>query len=163
MTDQIDRAGAFSLGGVNLISYSSFDGDGTPKRLDIRNLLVEFNIYEDINSPFLSGDLTLIDGTNAIQELPITGFERLEFFFRSPNTEKGFDFSVKSGHPMFVYALENRQGANPRSQMYTLKFISLEAIRDNQTRVSQAFSGTIDQMVLDICYNYLKTKKDVFV
>mgnify|MGYP003140087926 CR=1 FL=1 len=163
MTDQIDRAGAFQLGGVNLISYSSFDGDGTPKRLDIRNLLVEFNIYEDINSPFLSGDLTLIDGTNAIQELPITGFERLEFFFRSPNTDKGFDFSVKSGHPMFVYALENRTGANPRSQVYTLKFISLEAIRDNQTRVSQAFTGSIDQMVLDVCYNYLKTKKDVLV
>jgi len=163
MTDQIDRAGAFKLGGVNLISYSSFDGDGTPKRLDIRNLLVELNIYEDINSPFLSGDLTLIDGTNAIQELPITGFERLEFFLRSPNTDKGFDFSIKSGHPMFVYSLENRQGANPRSQMYTLKFISLEAIRDNQNRVSQAFSGTIDQMVTDICYNYLKTKKDVLV
>jgi hypothetical protein len=163
MTDQIDRAGAFQLGGVNLISYKSFDGDGVPNRLDIRNLLVEFNIYEDINSPFLSGDLTLIDGTNAIQELPITGFERLEFFFRSPNTDKGFDFSVKSGHPMFVYALENRQGANPRSQVYTLKFISLEAIRDNQTRVSQAFSGSIDQMVTDICYNYLKTKKDVLV
>ena len=35
MTDQIDRAGAFQLGGVNLVSYASFDGDGTPKRLDI--------------------------------------------------------------------------------------------------------------------------------
>ena len=105
MTDQIDRAGAFQLGGVNLVSYASFDGDGTPKRLDIRNLIVDFNIYEDLNSPFLSGDMTLIDGTNAIQELPITGFERLEFFFRSPNTDKGFDFSIKSGHPMFVYAL----------------------------------------------------------
>jgi hypothetical protein len=163
MEAKVDRPGAFQLGGVNLVSYASFDGDGTPKRLDIRNLLVEFNIYEDLNSPFLSGDMTLIDGTNAIQELPITGFERLEFFFRSPNTEKGFDFSIKSGHPMFVYALENRQGANPRSQVYTLKFISLEAIRDNQDRVSQAFTGSTDQMILDICYNYLKTKKDVLV
>ena len=36
MTTQIDRAGSFELGGVNLISYSSFDGDGTPNRLDIR-------------------------------------------------------------------------------------------------------------------------------
>ena len=92
MEAKVDRPGAFQLGGVNLVSYASFDGDGTPKRLDIRNLLVEFNIYEDLNSPFLSGDMTLIDGTNAIQELPITGFERLEFFFRSPNTDKGFDF-----------------------------------------------------------------------
>ena len=158
-----DRPGAFELGAVNLISYTSIDGSGTPKRLDIRNLIVEFNIYEDLKTPFLTGDMTVIDGTNAIQELPITGFERLEFFFRTPGTDKGFDFSVKSGHPMFVYALENRQGANPRSQMYTIKFISLEAIRDNQDRVSQAFTGTTDQMILDLCYNYLKTKKDVLV
>ena len=161
--DNVDRPGAFKLGGVNLISYKSFDGDGTPKRLDIRNLIVEFNIYEDLTSPFLSGDMTLLDATNAIQQLPITGFERLEFFFRSPGTEKGFDFSIKSGHPMFVYALENRQGANPRSQMYTLKFISMEAIRDNIERVTQAFSGNIDVMIGQICYNYLKTKKNVLL
>jgi len=158
-----DRPGAFELGGVNLISYKSFDGDGVPKRLDIRNLLVEFNIYEDLSSPFLSGDMTLLDATNAIQSLPITGFERLEFFFRTPGAEKGFDFSVKSGHPMFVYSLENRQGANPRSQMYTLKFISMEAMRDNITRIKQAFVGGIDKMISEICYDYLKTKKDVLI
>ena len=158
-----DRPGAFELGAVNLISYTSIDGSGTPKRLDIRNLIVEFNIYEDLKTPFLTGDMTVIDGTNAIQELPITGFERLEFFFRTPGTDKGFDFSVKSGHPMFVYALENRQGVNPRSQIYTLKFVSLEAIRDHQTRVSQAFTGGVDQMIIDVCKNYLKTKKDMLI
>ena len=64
---------------------------------------------------------------------------------------------------MFVYSLQNRQGVNPRSQIYTLKFISLEAIRDHQTRISKAFSGGIDQMVIDICKNYLNTKKDILV
>jgi hypothetical protein len=107
--------------------------------------------------------MTLLDATNAIQTLPITGFERVEFFLRTPGTDKGFDFSVATGHPMFVYALQNRSGANPRSQIYTLKFISVEAIRNHQTRVSQAFTGNIDQMVTDICYNYLKTKKDLIV
>ena len=158
-----DRPGAFELGDVILISYRSFDGSGSPKRLDIRNLVQEFSIYESIDGKFLSGDMTLLDATNAIQELPITGFERVEFFFRTPGTTKGFDFSVKSGHPMFVYALQNRQGVNPRTQIYTLKFISLEAIRDHQTRISQAFSGGIDQMVIDVCKNYLNTKKDILV
>ena len=158
-----DRPGAFELGDVILISYRSFDGSGSPKRLDIRNLVQEFSIYESIDGKFLSGDMTLLDATNAIQELPITGFERVEFFFRTPGTTKGFDFSVKSGHPMFVYSLQNRQGVNPRSQIYTLKFISLEAIRDHQTRISKAFSGGIDQMVIDICKNYLNTKKDILV
>jgi hypothetical protein len=158
-----DRPGAFELGDVNLISYRSFDGAGTPRRLDIRNLITEFNIYESIEGNFLSGDMTLLDATNAIQELPITGFERLEFFFRTPGTTKGFDFSVKSGHPMFVYSLKNRQQANPRSQVYTLKFISLEAIRNHQTRVTKAFAGKIDQMVVDVCKQSLITKKDILV
>jgi len=158
-----DRPGAFELGDVILISYRSYDGAGTPKRLDIRNLITEFNIYESLEGNFLSGDMTLIDASNAIQELPITGFERIEFFFRTPGTTKGFDFSVKSGHPMFVYSLKNRRGVNPRSQIYTLKFISLEAIRDHQTRVTKAFTGKIDQMIVDVCKNELKTKKDILV
>jgi hypothetical protein len=107
--------------------------------------------------------MTLLDATNAIQTLPITGFERVEFFFRTPGTDKGFDFSVKTGHPMFVYSLKNRSGTGPRAQIYTLKFISQEAIRNHQTRVSKAFTGNIDQMVVDICANYWKTKKDILV
>jgi len=163
MPTKVDRPGAFELSDVILISYQSFDGAGTPKRLSIRSLVQELSIYESIDGKFLSGDMTLLDGTNAIQTLPITGFERVEFFFRTPGTDKGFDFSVKSGHPMFVYSLKNRSGVNPRSQIYTLKFVSMEAIRNHQTRISQAFTGQIDQMVTDICYNYLKTKKDLMV
>ncbi len=163
MPTKVDRPGAFELSDVILISYQSFDGAGTPKRLSIRSLVQEVSIYESLDGKFLSGDMTLLDGTNAIQTLPITGFERVEFFFRTPGTEKGFDFSVKTGHPMFVYSLKNRSGVNPRSQIYTLKFISMEAIRNHQTRVSQSFTGQIDQMVTDICYNYLKTKKDLVV
>ena len=163
MPTKVDRPGAFELSDVILISYQSFDGAGTPKRLSIRSLVQELSIYESIDGKFLSGDMTLLDGTNAIQTLPITGFERVEFFFRTPGTDKGFDFSVKTGHPMFVYSLKNRSGVNPRSQIYTLKFVSMEAIRNHQTRISQAFTGQIDQMVTDICYNYLKTKKDLMV
>ena len=163
MPTKVDRPGAFELSDVILISYKSFDGAGTPERLSIRSLVQEISIYESLDGKFLSGDMTLLDGTNAIQTLPITGFERVEFFFRTPGTDKGFDFSVKTGHPMFVYSLKNREGVNPRSQIYTLKFISLEAIRNHQTRISQAFSGNIDQMITDICYNYLKTKKDLLV
>ena len=163
MPTKVDRPGAFELSDVILISYQSFDGAGTPKRLSIRSLVQEISIYESLDGKFLSGDMTLLDGTNAIQTLPITGFERVEFFFRTPGTDKGFDFSVKTGHPMFVYSLKNRAGVNPRSQIYTLKFVSMEAIRDHQTRISQAFTGQIDQMVTDICFNYLKTKKDLVV
>jgi len=157
-----DRPGAFKLSDVLLISYTT-GRPGTLKRLNVRSLITEFNIYENLNSNFLSGDMILTDATNVIQDFPLTGFERIEFYFRSPNTPNGYDFSVKSGHPMFIYSLKNRQGININTQIYQLKFISLEGIRDHQTRISKAFTGTIDQMVSDICFNHLNTKKDVLV
>jgi len=163
MSIKNDRPGAFELSDIILTSYANDTKTGKPVRLNIRNIVSEFNIYESLDSKFLSGDMILTDATNVIQTLPLTGFERVEFFFRSPNTTVGYDFGVDKGHPMFVYSLTNRKQINPNAQVYQLKFISLEGIRDHQTRVSQAFSGNIEQMIADISYNYLKTKKNVLV
>jgi len=162
MAVENDRPGAFKLSDVNLISYTT-GTTGVIKRLNIRNLVTEFNIYETLNGNFLSGDMILTDATNVIQEFPLTGFERLEFIFTSPNTTNGYNFSVFNGHPMFVYNLKNRQSINLTTQIYQLKFISLEGIRDQQTRISKAFTGSIDQMISDVCFNHLNTKKDVLV
>ena len=74
-----DRPGAFELSDVFLISYANNEL-GQPNRLNIRNLITEFNIYESLDSKFLSGDMILTDATNVIQTLPLTGFERIEFF-----------------------------------------------------------------------------------
>ena len=163
MASKIDRPGAFELSDVNLISYTSPDGSGAPSRLNIRGLIMDMNIYESLDGSFLSGDITLSDATNVVQEFPLTGYERIEFYFRSPETDKGFNFSVDTGHPMFVYSLENRQEVNPRFQVYTLKFCSLETIRNHQHRISQAYSTSIDEMIMKICVDGLKTKKNVFI
>ena len=157
-----DRPGAFELSEVVLMSYAN-GKEGTPVRLNIRNLVTEIKIYESLDNAFLSGDMTIVDATNLIQKLPLSGFERLELRFNSPGTDLGYDFSVDKGHPMFVYNLQNRQGVNPNTQMYTLNFISIEAIRDQQTRISRAYAGGIDTMIDNICNEHLKTKKDVII
>ncbi len=163
MAPLVDRPGAFQLSDIYLLSYTSADSAGKLTRLNIRELVQDINIYEDIEGDFLSGDIQLSDSGNIIQSFPLTGFERIEFYFRSPGTTKGFDFSVATGHPMFVYALENRQEVNPRFQVYSLKFCSLETLKNNQVRVSSAFATSIDEMVMRVCKEQLETKKDVFI
>ncbi len=163
MAPLVDRPGAFQLSDIYLLSYTSADSAGKLTRLNIRELVQDINIYEDIEGDFLSGDIQLSDSGNIIQSFPLTGFERIEFYFRSPGTTKGFDFSVATGHPMFVYALENRQEVNPRFQVYSLKFCSLETLKNNQIRVSSAFATSIDEMVMRVCKEQLETKKDVFI
>ena len=158
----IEKAGDYKLSQqVNLISYNSAGADNDPARMNIRSLITEFNIYEHIENNTLSGNITLTDATNVLAELPLTGFERLEFKFNTPGTSKGFDFSVESGHPLFIYKIGNRQGLNPRTQIYTLYFTSMETVRNEQRRLSRSYATSIDDMVLNMLRVDLKTKKNI--
>lgn len=157
----IEKAGDYKLSQqVNLISYNSAAADNEPTRINIRSLITEFNIYEHIENNTLSGNITLTDATNVLAELPLTGFERLEFTFNTPGTAKGFDFSVESGHPLFIYKIGNRQGLNPRTQIYTLYFTSIETVRNEQRRLSRSYATSIDDMILNMLRVDLKTKKN---
>jgi hypothetical protein len=57
--------------------------DGT--EYDIKDMLIEFNLYEDIFSPFLHGSINLTDAVNAISMWPISGGEVLTVKFRTRN------------------------------------------------------------------------------
>lgn len=159
----LDKAGTYNLSQVNLISYVSANGSGNPSRLNITQTITEVNVYEHLENNTLSGDVTIVDANNIVENFPLTGFERIEFTLETPGLNKGYDFSVASGHPMFIYNIENRQEANPRAQVYTLKFCSMEVVKNAQRRVSNAFAGTIDEMILQILRYDLKTKKDIIV
>lgn len=158
------KAGDYILSDITLISYQTGDGSN-PKKISIRDSVVEFNIYESIHNKCLSGDITVVDSLNVANHLPLTGFERIEFTFFTPSSNRGFNFSEKNGHPMFVYKIANRTETNPRTQAYTLFFTSKEMIRNEQTRCSQAFDTTFDNIILELFrnQNYLNSKKMITV
>ena len=51
---------------------------------DLTNFIVELNLYEDLYSPFMFGDLLIADAVNLISRLPIIGTEILTVKLRSP-------------------------------------------------------------------------------
>ena len=162
-SDALTKAGRFLLSDVTLTSYQSADGANIPKRIGVRSLVVEINIYESIYSKGLSGNIVLVDGLNIANHLPLTGFERVEFKLATPGVAKGYDFTPETGHPMFIYKISGRKGIAPRTQMYVLHFCSKEMIDNEQIKVKQAYSGTIDEAVIDIFRNKLQSKKTLIV
>ena len=131
----LERAGSFKLSQLYLISYASADGSGALSRMNIRELVREINIYEHLENTTLSGNIVITDATNVLQNFPVTGYERLEFKLETPGLKTGYDFSVESGYPMFVYAIDKRQQVNPRTQSYIIRFCSMENIKNQQTRI----------------------------
>jgi len=162
-TDELKQAGQYSLSDVTLVSYQSAGGTSNPKRISIRSLVTEINIYESIDSKCLSGNVVVTDAQNIPNHLPLTGLERIEFKLFTPGTSRAFDFTPETGHPMYVYKISDRFGLNPRTQGYILHFTSREMLTNEQVRVNRPFTNSIDSMVLSIVREDLKSKKPLIV
>lgn len=157
------KAGNFELTDILLTSYKN--PDEQLSKISIKNLIVELNIFESIFNNTLSGNVVLADANNIASQFPLTGLERLEFKLRSPGISRTFDFSEKSGHPMYVYKISDRKELSPRSQAYVLHFCSKENIRNEQLYLSGSYKDTISGIASDILYRPegIRTKKPFFV
>ena len=139
----IEFAGDFSLENITIHNHED------NLAVDIKGLVVEFNIYESIFANALTGSLVISDSTGLIGKLPVQGTERLTFKLSTKGMPV-IDCSDETGHPMHIYKLSDKQQAKDGMQVYVLHFCSREFLRNLRTKVSKAFSGTLDQMVNSI-------------
>ena len=158
-TSQLERAGQYSLSDVRLVSYQSSEGQNKPKRISIRSLVTELNIYESLTNKSISGNIVITDAQNVANHLPITGFEKIEFKLFTPGTSRAYDFTSETGHPMHIYKISERKGLNPRTQIYVLNFVSIEMMKNEQIKVDRAYEDTIDNMILKLFRDSLQSNK----
>ena len=129
---------------IFLTSYFSAEGSSEPFKMDITQLVQEIQLYESINRSTLTGVLVLVDAAGLLDRLPLTGNELLEFTAHSPgftpedkSTTHGYDFTMKSGFPMFVYSIKNISEPSPGVKTYALRFCSKELIKDRMDKYDQ--------------------------
>ena len=160
----LKKPGQYNLTDVVLVSYRSANGDNVPDKIGIDTMIGDLNIFESIYNKTLSGNLLIVDSQNIVGKLPLTGNERLEFKLYTPSSPFGYDFSEKSGNPMYIYKIQNRTGVNPRSQAYLIHFCSKEMLENELKVVSNAQLNTYSNMVADITKNtdFLASKKNFF-
>ena len=84
----LKKAGDYVLSQIAVVSKESFDGSSTPKKIDITSLVVEINIYEDIDEKNLSGQIVISDSTGLPNNMPLTGNELIQFKLGTPGSER---------------------------------------------------------------------------
>jgi len=157
--EHLSFAGDYNLRGVLIEGHN---GDV----INIQKLIQEFNIYESIDSPSVTGVAVITDATNQIGNLPIQGTERIMFKLSTPGTECPediIDASELTGHPMYIYSITERVQLNQSTIAYKLHFGSREFVRNLRTKVSKSYSGRIDDMAKQILSekNGLDTRKKI--
>ena len=152
--DEIQFAGDFNL---NAVVIQNHKGEGVEPETGGENILpqmIELNIYESITKKAITGTIVIADATNLIANLPIQGTERILFKLSTPGAQDDIETSVDAseltGHPFYVYKISNRKLDSAGVLTYTLHFGSREFMRNLRTKVSKAYSGTIDRMVAQI-------------
>jgi len=78
--DKLINAGDVIVDEIKLVSYTGFE-------LDLRKIVGDFTIYEDIYSNCLSGSLVFPDSMNMVKNFPIIGQEDLYITFYTPGLD----------------------------------------------------------------------------
>ena len=150
----LQHPGDFLLDGVLIVGSSGVE-------VEVTELLKELNIFQSLDSPFMSGNIMIEDGSGLAEVLPFIGQERIIFSLRTPGRQK-IDFNRYHG---IIYNVGKRFHTTDRAQTLLLNFTTLESYKNLRTKISQSFKGTISSIIQDILKseNYLGTKKPINV
>lgn len=143
MIEGLETSTSFKINKLNL--YTS---DG--QYLDIRGLMLELDIFEDIFSPCMTGSIRLADGLDLLSTFKIHGNEFLEIEIDKPSLEKPLKKVFR------VYKVSDRAfGTN--LQNYTIYFCSEELLLAQLLIISKSYKGIqISEIIRDILQNYLQ-------
>jgi hypothetical protein len=118
---------------------------------DVRQLMVELNLYEDIFSPTMSGMMIMGDALDMIASNKMHGNEYLLVSVDKPSLNMPI---VKTFR---IYKIGERSLGSNGLQNYKVYFCSEEFFLSSQTLVSKSYKGlTIDKMVQDLLVRKLK-------
>lgn len=146
-------------GDVQIISANITRTDDG-QSLNLLPYIIEINIYEDIFSSSLYGNISIRDAVNIIGTLPIVGDETLSLSIETPGLSKQhYDPMNRIQKTFAVYAVKNRILDEHKEQVYVIHFCSIEAMIDNITKVCKKFEGTTDEIAAEIWEEYLSVPR----
>ena len=109
---------------------------------DVTAQVINMQIFEDIFSPFMSGNIVLRESLDLVNLFPFIGEEFLDLEITTPTIPHG-----KIKQRFHIYKLTDRQLLGDRLVAYQLHFMSIESVVDLNKKISKVYSGKISELV----------------
>lgn len=158
MTDVNFKAGEFVVESFTLVNQY---GDS----VDLRGLVLNFRLYENIYQNFLTGDITILDGLDIIKNYRMTGQENIRISIKS---KEGFgyvtdkEFTIDKTFRVYKIINVSRNGAGIQTQTYQIKICDPRLFYARKQRISQVFRGSWSAILQNALINKAKFKIDEF-
>lgn len=119
--------------------------------IDLRYVFIQMQIYQDIYSSVMSGNILVNDSKETFSTFYLCGNEYLNVSITKPGYDRPFEKVFR------VYKTTDRKPVSNSGQAYTLHFVSDELITSEMMAVSKAYkSQKINDIVRDILLKEIK-------
>lgn len=124
--------------------------------------LLEFidtiDIHESIFTPYITADVSFIDGANLLEHLNISGNEDFEIDILGYGNDTSLKHSLK-----VVECTSVLPNSTLRSKSFNLRLSSKELLIDSASTMSKSYAAGTKAIVTDILQGVLGTSKPIFV
>jgi len=114
------------------------------KSLDVVNQMRQIEVFEDMFQPFITGTIVLDDSLDLVNYFPFIGEEYLDLEMGTPTFEED---TRKIKGKFYIYKMTDRFKHKEKAVLYTLHFISIEALADMNIKFSRAFEGSPAELI----------------
>jgi len=153
MAETITTAGEFVIDLAEIITV-----DGSP--LNFTNKVVNITIFEDIENPYLTGNISFMDDHNVQNLLPLIGQELLKLKIRTPSMKEPSEIINSL---FYIKSLAASMEVNANKKIISFEFISLEGMENRRKRMCRTLTGSFSSMVATILRTDLKSTKNFYV
>tara|TARA_B100000965_G_scaffold398495_1_gene416704 strand:+ start:452 stop:2008 length:1557 start_codon:yes stop_codon:yes gene_type:complete len=143
---------------IESITISNNEGNS----YDVSNIFESFEITESIYQMFLTGSITILDGTNLFNRIGFTGQEYIRIHICGiQGDEEKVPYSQHIDQVFRIFNVSQivRPIENPKLSAYKLEFCSPLLYEARTQRISQCYRGKTGDILNKICVDKLKFKK----
>jgi len=137
--DTISFAGDVRIEEITIINSRGF-------HQTITTQVAGIELYEDLFSPFITGNIVVVDSVDLIGLFPLVGDEFIKLKFATPSLPTEDTYAGE----YYIYKVSDRFKIAERQVAYTLHFISKEGLVDLNKKISKTYSGKISDIVQNI-------------
>ena len=137
------------------IKEALISGDRLDKDFNVASFISELNIYEDINKPYLTGKIALMDDGGLLSNIiNFKGSETLTL------TIAGIQDSFEFSHSFLMESIEQLIKVNEKTEVYVIRLIDKYAYFDSAIKLSRAYKGKLEDIVTAILVGELDKTVD---
>jgi len=135
--------------------YISADRFKQSRTIDVTNIVVEFNIFENITLPYLTGSIAILDDNGLFDVADFQGTEGLTIIVSLPNQP---DNIIRK--TFILNSVERSIQTNDRSAILVFSMVEDVLFYNNVQTISKTYDGTGEEIIKNVLND--KLNKNLF-